>query len=114
MFGFGRKKDRPEGDPEVMRADELLRALDADSKPLVLDVREIFEWRRGHIPGALHIPLGHLQERVAELPKDRPIVAICASGHRSGQATRYLRGRGLDARNLLGGYAAWRGPVIRN
>ena len=47
---------------------------------VVLDVREDDEWQAGHIDGAQHIPLGELGERVAELPKESRIVAVCRSG----------------------------------
>lgn len=74
----------------------------------ILDVREPSEWRAAHIPGAIHIPLGELEQRLSELPGDRPLVAACRSGSRSAGATRILRERGYDAANLAGGIKAWR------
>lgn len=74
---------------------------------LLLDVRRDDEWRAGHARDAVHIPLDQLQERVSELPTDRRIVAVCRSGSRSAQATRYLRQLGHDAMNLDGGMQAW-------
>ncbi|MBW3604654.1 MAG: rhodanese-like domain-containing protein [Actinobacteria bacterium] len=74
---------------------------------LLLDVRRDDEWRAGHAQDAIHIPLGQLQERVSEVPTDRRIVAVCRSGSRSAQATRYLRQLGHDAINLDGGMQAW-------
>lgn len=74
----------------------------------ILDVRESEEWRAGHTPGAIHIPLGELEQRLSELPRDRPLVAACRSGSRSAGATRILRERGYDAANLAGGIKAWR------
>lgn len=73
---------------------------------VILDVREPEEWRAGHIDGALHIPLMELPYRTAELNGSR-IVAVCRSGSRSGEATRFLRLRGLDVENLDGGLLAW-------
>ena len=73
----------------------------------LLDVREDDEWQAGHIEGAQHIPLGELGERIGELPKDRPIVAVCRSGSRSGAAVRGLKQLGYDAENLDGGVTAW-------
>lgn len=74
---------------------------------IVVDVREPNEWSAGHIPGAIHIPLGELAERIGELPTDRPIIAACRSGARSATATKLLTGRGLDVTNLEGGTRAW-------
>lgn len=74
---------------------------------LLLDVRRDDEWRAGRAPNAVHIPLDQLQDRVGEVPADRRVVAVCRSGSRSAQATRYLRQLGHDAINLDGGMQAW-------
>jgi len=76
---------------------------------LLLDVREPSEWRAGHAPAALHVPLGELQTRVTTLPRDRRIVVACRSGGRSARAVALLRRSGLDAVNLTGGMRAWVG-----
>lgn len=95
-----------------IRADEVLRRLEAGEKLTVIDVREAHEFARGHIPGARHIPLGQLQARLGELDPAREIVVVCRSGHRSGIACRILAQHGFsDARNLIGGMLQWRGPV---
>ena len=73
----------------------------------LLDVRENDEWTAGHIDGAQHIPLRELADRLAELPKDRTIVAVCRSGVRSEAAVRGLRRLGYEAENLEGGVNAW-------
>ncbi len=73
----------------------------------LLDVREDDEWTAGHIDGAQHIPLGELSARLAELPKERTIVAVCRSGSRSDAAVRGLRKLGFQAENLEGGVNAW-------
>ena len=81
----------------------------------LLDVREPDEWTAGHAPGATHVPLGELNARVDELPKDRPIVAVCRVGGRSGKATEALVNAGYDAVNLDGGMQAWEAagqPVV--
>lgn len=75
---------------------------------LVLDVREPSEWAGGHVPGAIHIPYPQLRARLAELPRDRPVVAYCASGVRSSLAASLLAADGREVRNLRGGFAAWR------
>ena len=75
---------------------------------LLLDVRELSEWAGGHVPGAIHIPYPQLRARLDELPRDRPVVAYCASGVRSSLAASMLAADGRDATNLRGGFAAWR------
>lgn len=84
--------------------------LDAD-RPVpagfqVLDVREDDEWAAGHVPGAVHIPMGELPARVEELPEEELIV-VCRSGGRSARASAWLNSTGFDAYNLEGGLAAW-------
>lgn len=95
----------------VLRGDvEVVHAEDMDQPPqdvLILDVREPFEYRRGHIPHAVHMPLGSLRERMAELPKDREIWAYCYVGQRSYLAARALRQYGYRAKNLSGGYRTY-------
>jgi len=73
----------------------------------LLDVREQDEWDAGHIEGAQHIPLGDLGTRLAEVPTDQVVVAVCRSGSRSDRAVRGLRQSGFDAENLEGGVTAW-------
>lgn len=77
------------------------------SEIALLDVREQDEWDAGHIEGAQHIPLGQLASRLAELPSDRVVVAVCRSGSRSDRAAQGLRARGYQAENLDGGVTAW-------
>ena len=77
---------------------------------LVLDVRETGEWGSGHIPGARHITLGQLGNRLSEIEKfkDRPIIICCASGSRSSSACGQLKKVGFDkVYNLGGGISAW-------
>ena len=77
----------------------------------ILDVREPHEFTGplGHIPGARLIPLGALAERAAELPKDKPIVAVCRAGGRSALATVMLKKAGFPrVANLAGGMLRWR------
>lgn len=72
---------------------------------LLLDVREPDEWAAGHIDSAIHVPLGQLDP--TRFDPSRPIVAICRSGNRSGQAAAALADAGIDAHNLAGGMKAW-------
>lgn len=73
----------------------------------LLDVREPGEWSLGHIDGSVHIPMGQLAERQAELPTDRLIIAVCRTGSRSGMVTRALANAGYEVENLDGGLHAW-------
>ncbi|GAA4543122.1 rhodanese-like domain-containing protein [Amycolatopsis samaneae] len=86
-----------------------VRDLPHDGLPL-LDVREDDEWRAGHAPGALHIPMGELPARVSELedlPDDQPVYVICRTGGRSARAAAWLNASGWDAVNVAGGMASW-------
>lgn len=75
----------------------------------VLDVRNVTETSIGAIPGAINIPLGRLDGRIDEVPRDKPIVVHCAGGTRSTIAISLLRRHGLhDLVNLAGGYGAYR------
>lgn len=74
----------------------------------VLDVRYQKEWEAGAIPGAKHIMLGYLPERMQELPRDTPILVQCKSGRRSAVAVSLLRANGFSrVQNLLGGFDEW-------
>lgn len=77
----------------------------------VLDVRETGEFEEGHIPGARHVFVGHLEEQLSGLGlrKDEPVVATCSVGHRGSLAVSILKRNGYrDACNLLGGMTAWK------
>jgi rhodanese-related sulfurtransferase len=77
------------------------------AESLVLDVRDAKERDGAAIPGSVHIPLGELRHRLAELPKDKLILAHCASGQRSYNACRLLAQYGFRCRNLSGSYKTW-------
>ena len=74
---------------------------------LLLDVREADEWEAGHAPDATWIPMGAIETRADELPRDRRIVAICRSGTRSRVVAAALLGAGYDAVNVGGGMREW-------
>ncbi|MDJ0383174.1 rhodanese-like domain-containing protein [Streptomyces sp. G-G2] len=80
-----------------------------DSSAVLLDVRESPEWKCGHAPGAIHLPLSRLIAGTALPPEvtGRPVVAICRSGHRSQQAAKLLAERGVAAQDVKGGMTAW-------
>ncbi|WP_051466468.1 rhodanese-like domain-containing protein [Actinomadura oligospora] len=80
-----------------------------DGEAVLLDVREAVEWKAGHAPGALHLPLSRLAAG-GQLPaaaRNKPVVVICRSGNRSRQAAQILAGRGADAVDVTGGMSAW-------
>jgi hydroxyacylglutathione hydrolase len=75
---------------------------------VVLDVRGRAEWDEGHIPGAIHVPLGELQERMAEVPADQPVAVHCQGGGRSAIAASVLEAAGRQAvSNVTGGFGEW-------
>lgn len=79
-------------------------------RALIVDVRDAEERRGdpGSIPEALGLPLDELTKRMAEVPKDRPVIMVCRSGRRSAQATVLLRKSGYtDVASLKGGMLAW-------
>jgi rhodanese-related sulfurtransferase len=87
---------------------ELHARLGVEPPPFLLDVREPWEYVAGHVPGAELIPLGELEQRVSEVPRDRPVFAICHSGQRSLAAAGYLQAIGYrEVTNVDGGTAAW-------
>lgn len=74
----------------------------------VVDVRNASEWAHGHLPRAIHIPVGYLSSRAAEIPRDRPVVVQCQGGTRSAIAASVLLRLGVSAViNLRGGYDEW-------
>lgn len=73
----------------------------------IVDVREPDEWDAGHIEGAMHIPVGQLNDRQDELADDRQLVTVCRSGSRSGAVADALNRAGYRAENLDVGMQAW-------
>jgi hydroxyacylglutathione hydrolase len=85
-------------------ADEFATA----DRPWLLDVRSPNEWKAQHIEGSVNIPLNHLQERIAEVPRDRRIAVHCAGGYRSSIAASILHQHGIThVLEMAGGLAAW-------
>lgn len=79
----------------------------AVAKATVLDVREPGEFREGHLPGAVNIPMGQLTARLGDLDREQPVYVVCASGNRSSAMTEVLTAAGFDAINVAGGTDAW-------
>jgi adenylyltransferase/sulfurtransferase len=85
--------------------------LDSAQRPVLVDVREKYEWDEGHIPGAIHVPRGYLELRVEGAVPNRsaPILLYCAGGTRSVLAARTLQEMGYtDVSSLKGGFTAWK------
>jgi len=102
----------PEPEPDAIHVPEMTpadvrAALQSQQPPLLLDVREPYEWRQVRIPDARHIPMNSVPNHLAELPTTQPIVVFCAHGSRSFGVTYYLREQGFDAYNLTGGITQW-------
>ena len=76
----------------------------------MLDVRPVEEFAAGHLPGAINIPIGQLEKRLAELPRSKEVVAYCRGPFclMSYEAMRMLRKKGLKARRLQNGLPEWR------
>ncbi len=84
-------------------------APDPATRPLIVDVREADEFARERIDGVALLPISQFVVRHRELPKDRPLFVVCASGSRSASATMYLLQAGwTDVRNVTGGMIGWR------
>ena len=90
-----RSEDRPVRRIEAIDPEELAGRLESDDV-VVLDVRDDGEFAEGHIPGSVHLPYGELPDRQSELPRDRPIAAICSGGKRSGLAASILQREGFE------------------
>lgn len=96
-------------DTAAVDTDELLRRLDSGDA-VILDVRPEPEYAGGHLPGAIHIPLEELTDRLSELPRDREIVAYCRGQYcvLAHDAVRLLNANGLRARRATDGVLEWR------
>ncbi len=102
------------GDVDIIHAEELHHRPD---DVFMVDVREPFEFKRGHLEGAVLIPLGQLRNRLQELPRNREIWIYCQVGQRSYIAARILRQLGFNVKNLSGGYKTylmWKNSVPRS
>ncbi len=81
----------------------------ASHETALIDVREAWEFSRGHAKGARNIPLSQLASRVKDIPTNKDILLICQSGNRSMQAAEFLKQRGIErVWNVSGGTTVWR------
>lgn len=112
VAGYFRERD----DMEPVSREELLRRA-KDDGVTVLDVRPPEEYEAGHLPGALNVQLRDLKGRLAELPKDKEVIAYCRGAYcvLSFEVVAELRSKGYKVRRLEEGYPEWRAaglPVV--
>jgi molybdopterin/thiamine biosynthesis adenylyltransferase/rhodanese-related sulfurtransferase len=96
---------------EEVDAREAHGLLESATPPLFVDVRERDEWTEGHIPGAVHVPRGHLESRIEQAAPDRtrPVLLYCAVGARSAFAAKTLEELGYESvSSLAGGFTDWK------
>ncbi|MGD6842842.1 sulfurtransferase TusA family protein [Bacillus infantis] len=97
--------------PHVVSNDDLEKLVAEDGDIIVLDVRESAEFAFHHIPGAVSIPLGELEERAGELDGGLPVYVVCRTGSRSDLAARMLDDKGFkNVKNVIPGMSQWNGP----
>lgn len=107
--------DRPDlvGQTERISARLLAEESASDDRPFLLDVRSPREWAGKHIDGSVNLPLNHLQERIAEIPRERRIAIYCAGGYRSSIGASILHQHGTTSLvELAGGLAAWEAACL--
>lgn len=99
---------------ERVNAFMLAEELASEDPPLVIDIRGPREWSSKHLRGSINLPLTHLQERIAEVPRNRRIAVHCAGGYRSSIAVSILSRYGItNLIELAGGIAAWEAANFR-
>lgn len=90
-----------------IKTEELEELIKNDESINVVDVREDEEVAQGIIPGAKHIPLGEIPDRLDELDKSQHYYMVCRSGGRSGRACHFLKEKGFSVTNVDGGMRSW-------
>ncbi|MBD8069842.1 sulfurtransferase TusA family protein [Bacillus sp. PS06] len=98
--------------PNITSNEELEKKLDVNENIVVLDVREAAEYAFNHIPNAISIPLGELENRLSELNTSDEIYVVCRTGNRSDLAAQKLAEKGFaNVINVLPGMSAWSGKT---
>lgn len=93
-------------------SEDFKKETESQAGKVLIDVREPSEFKSGHIPKAVNIPLSQLGRRSGELPKDGQVYLYCRSGMRSKQAARILSKQGFTKlAHLQGGIMAWNGTL---
>ena len=100
--------NRPQAVPQLDPLYADIRRRDAARPAVLLDVRERDEFVALRVEGSLFIPMSQFGSRVDEIPRDRPVMVICASGSRSASAAGFLLGQGFeDVGSVAGGVDYW-------
>jgi rhodanese-related sulfurtransferase len=87
---------------------EVKKMMEQKKNIFLLDVRTPDEYRQGHIKGAVLIPIGEIERRLAEVPRNRPVVTYCAVGSRSSLVSGFLAGKGYnETYNMQDGIMGW-------
>lgn len=98
--------------PHTFQNTELEKILE-NEEIQILDVREEAEYAFGHLPGAISIPLGELEERMGEMKRELPVYVICRTGNRSDLAAQKLSEKGFaKVFNVLPGMVEWKGQLV--
>lgn len=110
MPAYERSTPLPESSDDAgnISVQDVKKRLDAGEPLLLLDIREVPELARSQLDGAHHIPMGQIGARLAEIPRDRPVVIFCHHGIRSAVVVDQLRDMGItNVLNMAGGIDAW-------
>ncbi|PLS02527.1 sulfurtransferase TusA family protein [Neobacillus cucumis] len=98
--------------PNVTKNEILEKKVEDNENIVVLDVREAAEYAFNHIPNAISIPLGELEDRMDELNKDNEIYVVCRTGNRSDFAAQKLAQKGFtNVINVVPGMSQWKGQT---
>jgi rhodanese-related sulfurtransferase len=106
--------DEPEISVPEISVEELQAELASPQPPLVIDVREPYEWRLVRMAEARHIPMNEVPNQLESIPRDRGVVVMCSHGSRSYSVAAWLIEQGVQASSLAGGITQWAargGPV---
>ncbi len=80
---------------------------------VLIDVREPHEYKSGHIPGSINIPLSQIKSRLNEIPEDKEVILYCRSGMRSRQAAKVVSKKNVkNLSHLAGGILTWKGKTV--
>lgn len=104
----GRPETPTSGVEEMTVREAFARLSETEAAPLLVDVRETWEYVDGHARGAINLPLSTFRERFVELPRDQELLFICHSGQRSMVAAKFMRKQGdTHVFNVQGGTESW-------
>jgi phage shock protein E len=108
MFGFGKKS-------QSMSMNEAQQELAKDPKIVLVDVRTTDEYKQGHIPGSMNVPLDQVPATLTQKVPDKQarLFVYCLSGGRSKHAVSWMVQNGYENVTNIGGISAWNGPVTR-